>query len=69
VCAVSEVLCLVSDGHYTESGNCSVSNEEKGRRTLATPILHRRQRETHDIGGTSPIYLTPQKRLSIEYSP
>jgi hypothetical protein len=28
VCAVSEVLCLVSDRHYTESGNCSVSDEE-----------------------------------------
>jgi hypothetical protein len=32
VCAVSEVLCSVSDGHYTESGNSSVSDEEKGRR-------------------------------------
>jgi hypothetical protein len=34
VCAVSKVLCLVSDGHYTESGNCSVSDDEKGRRVL-----------------------------------
>jgi hypothetical protein len=30
VCTVSEVLCSVSDGHYTESGNCSISDEEKG---------------------------------------
>jgi hypothetical protein len=30
VCAVSEVLCSVSDGQYTKSGNCSVSDEEKG---------------------------------------
>jgi hypothetical protein len=31
VCAVSEVLCSVSDGHYTEFGNSSISDEEKGR--------------------------------------
>jgi hypothetical protein len=31
MCVVSKVLCLVSDGHYTESGNCLVSDEEKGR--------------------------------------
>jgi hypothetical protein len=30
---VSEV-CAVSNGHYIESGNCSVSDEEKGRHTL-----------------------------------
>jgi hypothetical protein len=30
VCAVSEVLCLVSDEHYTESSNCLVFDEEKG---------------------------------------
>jgi hypothetical protein len=46
VCAVSKVLCLVSDGHYTEFGNCSVSEEGKGRRALATGVLHRRKRET-----------------------
>jgi hypothetical protein len=31
VCAVSELLCSVPDGHYTKSGNSSVSDEEKGR--------------------------------------
>jgi hypothetical protein len=30
VCAVSEVLCLVSDEHYTESSNYLVFDEEKG---------------------------------------
>jgi hypothetical protein len=30
VCVVSEVLCSISDGHYTESNNCSISDEEKG---------------------------------------
>jgi hypothetical protein len=29
VCAVSEVLCSVPFGHYTESGNSSVSDEDK----------------------------------------
>jgi hypothetical protein len=46
VCSVSEVLYSVSDGHYTESSNCSDSNEEKGRHTLDMSILHRRKRET-----------------------
>jgi hypothetical protein len=36
VCVVSEVSCSVSDGHYTESGNCLVSNKEKGD----TPMQH-----------------------------
>jgi ribosomal protein L34 len=43
VCVLSKVLCLVSDRHYTESGNCSVSDEEKGRRVLATRVSHRRK--------------------------
>jgi hypothetical protein len=30
VCAVSEVLCSVSDGHYPESDNFSFSVEKKG---------------------------------------
>jgi hypothetical protein len=29
VCAVSEAMCSVSDGYYTECGNCLVSDEEK----------------------------------------
>jgi hypothetical protein len=38
--AVSEVLCLVSDGHYSESSNCSISDEEKGRRAVSTCVTH-----------------------------
>jgi hypothetical protein len=34
LCVVSEVLCLVSDRHYTESGNNLVSDEEKGRHAV-----------------------------------
>jgi hypothetical protein len=30
MCAVSEALCLAFNGHYTESGNCLVSDEKKG---------------------------------------
>jgi hypothetical protein len=40
VCAVSKVLCLVSDGHYTKSSNCSISNEEKGTHALSTHVSH-----------------------------
>jgi hypothetical protein len=46
VCAVFEVLCLVSSGHYTESGNSSVSDEEKGRHAHTTCISYLRRRET-----------------------
>jgi hypothetical protein len=31
VCAVSEVMCSISDGQYTKSDNSSVSDEDKGR--------------------------------------
>jgi hypothetical protein len=47
VCAISEVLCSVSDGHYTESGNSSVSDEEKGRRTYEMLVSYPRRREMH----------------------
>jgi hypothetical protein len=50
VCAVSEALCLVSDGHYTESNNCSVSNEEKERRTLWGCVSYAKKRETRVMG-------------------
>jgi hypothetical protein len=46
VCAVSEVLCSVSDGHYPESDNFSFSVEEKRRRTHATCVSYLRRRET-----------------------
>jgi hypothetical protein len=47
VCAVSEVFGSVSDGHYTESGNTSVSDEEKGRRAHETHVSYLRRREMH----------------------
>jgi hypothetical protein len=39
VCAVFEVLCSVSDGHYSESSNCSIFDEEKWRCALRTVRL------------------------------
>jgi hypothetical protein len=67
-CAVSEVLYSVSYGHYIESGNCTISDEEKGRRAIATclsylgkgrhmldtRISHRKQREARYIGARLP---------------
>jgi hypothetical protein len=46
VFVIFEALCSVSDGHYTESSNCLVSSEEKGRRTLITRVSYLRKRET-----------------------
>jgi hypothetical protein len=46
VCAVSEVLCLVSNGYYTEFDNSSVSDKEKGRHSHETRISYLRGRET-----------------------
>jgi hypothetical protein len=83
LCSVFKALCLVSDGHYTEFGNCSVSNEEKGRHALITCVSHLRKwemcssyaclilNEKRDArsGGASLFYLTAQKRISTEYSP
>jgi hypothetical protein len=40
VCAVFEVLCSVFNGHYTESDNCSISNEEKWRHARSTRVSH-----------------------------
>jgi hypothetical protein len=42
-------MCSVSDGHYTESGNCSVSGEEKGRHALVTCVSHLKKREMRDM--------------------
>jgi hypothetical protein len=47
VCVVSRALCSVSGGHCTESGNCSVSGEEKGRHDLITRVSDLKKRETH----------------------
>jgi hypothetical protein len=64
-CAVS-----VSDGHYTKSGNSSVSDEEKGRRVHKMCILYLRRRETRPCNGrfisqehASPFYLTCTKKI------
>jgi hypothetical protein len=46
VCAVSEVLCSISDGHYTESGNSLVSDEEKGRHAHEMLVSYLRRIET-----------------------
>jgi hypothetical protein len=43
MCAVSEVLCSVSQIHYIEYDSCSVSDEEKGRRALTTHVSYRRK--------------------------
>jgi hypothetical protein len=40
VCVVFEVLCSISDGHYTEFGNCSIFYEEKGRCANETRVSH-----------------------------
>jgi hypothetical protein len=62
-CAVFEVLYSVSGGHYTESGNSSVSNEEKGRHTHATRVSYLRRRETHPHNA----HLVSQERTSLFY--
>jgi hypothetical protein len=43
--AIFEV-CSVSDGHYTESGNWSVFDEEKGRHAHTMRVSYLRRRET-----------------------
>jgi hypothetical protein len=52
----------------TESDNCSISDEEEGRRTYGTHVWHLRQRETHAMGVRLPFTSHEQKRLPIEYS-
>jgi hypothetical protein len=48
VCVVSEALCLVSGGHYTESSNSLVSDEENVRRARAMRVLYlRKVRHAH----------------------
>jgi hypothetical protein len=44
----TEVLCSVSNGHYIEFGNYSISDEEKGRRALGTRISHM-EKERHAL--------------------
>jgi hypothetical protein len=38
LCAVFDVLCSLFDGYYTELGNYSISDEEKGRCALGTCV-------------------------------
>jgi hypothetical protein len=68
VCAVSEVLCSVSDGHYTKSGDCLISDEEKGRRALGTHVSHLIKRR-HALWRRVCPLLHMQKRIPIDYSP
>jgi hypothetical protein len=76
VCAVYEVLCSISDGHYTESGNSSFSDEEKWRHAHAMRVSYLSRREMRPRNArlvsherTSPFYLTCTKIMSTEYSP
>jgi hypothetical protein len=59
--AISKVLCSISDGHYTESGNSSVFDEEKGRHAHETHISYLRRRETC----TSNAHLVSQELASF----
>jgi hypothetical protein len=66
----SEVLRLVSDGHYTKLGNSSVSDEEKGRHAHATTVLYLRRKETRPRNArlvsqehVYPFYLTYTKKI------
>jgi hypothetical protein len=47
VCVVSEALCSIFDRHYTESVNCSVSDEVKGGHALTMCVSYLKKRETH----------------------
>jgi hypothetical protein len=74
VCVVSEVLCSVSDGHYTGHDNFLVSDEEKGRRAHTTCVSYLRRREMHPHNvrlisqeHVSPSYLACTKRMFTEY--
>jgi hypothetical protein len=63
VCAVSEALCLISDGHYTESGNCLISDEENGRCVLWGRVSYVKKREMHVMGAR----LLSQKKGDTHY--
>jgi hypothetical protein len=39
ICWMCENMAI-SDEHYTESGNCSIADEEKGRRALTTCVSY-----------------------------
>jgi hypothetical protein len=47
---VSEGLCSVSDRYYSESNNCSVFDEENGRRALWGCVSYLNEREMHVMG-------------------
>jgi hypothetical protein len=52
ICSMCEnmvIWCLIYDKHYTKSGNCLVSDEEKGRCALSTCVSHLRKRETRYV--------------------
>jgi hypothetical protein len=58
VSAVFEVLCSIFDGHYTESVNYSVFDDEKGRHDLTMCVSYLKKREMR---------LTSQKKGDICY--
>jgi hypothetical protein len=75
VCAVPEVMCSVSNWHYTESDNSSISDEAKGRRAQATRVSYMRRetrpRNACDVSQkcASSFYLTcTQKNIYILFS-
>jgi hypothetical protein len=47
LCSITEAFCSVSDKPYTKSGNCSTSDDEKGRCMLTTHVSHLKQRGMH----------------------
>jgi hypothetical protein len=82
VCVVSEALCLVSGGHYTESSNSLVSDEENVRRARAMRVLYlRKVRHAHRMHVLYPrkgrrthrtcvsLLHNMHKKIPIEYSP
>jgi hypothetical protein len=64
VCAVSEILCSVHDGHYIESDNSSVSDEDNGRCAHQTRISYLNKRETHFMRRIC--YLNKREMLIME---
>jgi hypothetical protein len=61
-------LMFNSDGHYSESGNCSISDEEKGRRAPATRVSRLIKWRRVLWRCVSPL-LHMQKRIHTDYSP
>jgi hypothetical protein len=63
VCAISEVLCSVHNGHYIESSNWSISDEEKEKGDAPTKLA------SCISGMRISLLLNMHKKISIDYSP